>query len=169
MVGAVAQQFARSRPAVVSKLILGCTYACNTSTLRERLECEVFAALLRISSPATLGKLIVRPSKSKPTGAIGLTRQQAEWLRTIMSANPAPAMRGAVRGAHHLRQQVLAERDYSANARCRRDPRCRRSPTPFQYAGQQDSVRRGPAGRSGRSCSRMDSHVRACRTRLRAY
>ena len=96
--GAVAQQFARSRPAVVSKLILGCTYACNTSTLRERLECEVFAALLRISSPATLAKLFVRASKSKPTGAIGLTRQQAEWLRTIMSANPASAMRGAVRG-----------------------------------------------------------------------
>jgi 3-oxoadipate enol-lactonase len=96
--GAVAQQFARSRPAVVSKLILGCTYACNISTLRERLECEVFAALLRISNPATLAKIIVRPSKSKPTGAIGLTRQQAEWLRTIMSANPAPAMRGAVRG-----------------------------------------------------------------------
>jgi hypothetical protein len=83
---------------VVNKLILGCTYACNTSTLRERLECKVFAALLRISSPATLAKLIVRPSKSKPTGAIGLTRQQAEWLRTIMSANPASAMRGAVRG-----------------------------------------------------------------------
>ena len=96
--GTVAQQLARTRPAVVSKLVLGCTYACNASTFRERLECEVFAALLRIFSPGALSKLILRPSNPKPTGAIGLTGEQAEWMRSIMSANRAPAMRGAVRG-----------------------------------------------------------------------
>jgi pimeloyl-ACP methyl ester carboxylesterase len=96
--GAVAQQLAHTRPAVVSKLILGCTYARNVSTLKERLEGELFAALLHIFSPGALAKLIVRPSKPKPTGAIGLTMEQAEWLRSIMSANRAPAMRGAVRG-----------------------------------------------------------------------
>jgi pimeloyl-ACP methyl ester carboxylesterase len=96
--GAVAQQLAHTRPAMVSKLILACTYACNASTVKERLECEVFAALLRIFSPATLAKLIFHPSIPKPTGAIGLTRPQAEWLRAIMSTNHAPAMRGAVRG-----------------------------------------------------------------------
>ena len=96
--GAVAQQLAHTRPAVVAKVILACTYACNASTVKERLECEVFAGLLRIFSPRTLARLVLRPSKPKPTGAIGLTRQQAEWLRSIMSANQAPAMRGAVRG-----------------------------------------------------------------------
>ena len=40
--GAVAQQLAHTRPAAVSKLILGCTYACNVSTRRERLEAVCF-------------------------------------------------------------------------------------------------------------------------------
>ena len=96
--GTVAQQLARTRPAMVSKLVLGCTYACNASTFRGRLECEVSAALLRIFNPRALSKLILRPSNPKPTGAIGLTGEQAEWMRSIMSANRAPAMRGAVRG-----------------------------------------------------------------------
>ena len=71
--GTVAQQLARTRPAMVSKLVLGCTYACNASTFRERLECEVSASLLRIFNPRALSKLILRPSNPKPTGAIGLT------------------------------------------------------------------------------------------------
>ena len=95
--GTVAQQLARTRPAVVSKLVLGCAYACNASTFREQLECELFAALLRIFSPGALSQLILRPSNPKPTGAIGLRGKQAEWMRSIMSANRAPAMRGAVR------------------------------------------------------------------------
>ena len=49
--GAVAQQLARNRPVVVSRLILACTYACNVSTLRERVECGVFLALLGCSDP----------------------------------------------------------------------------------------------------------------------
>jgi pimeloyl-ACP methyl ester carboxylesterase len=96
--GAVAQQLAHTRPAVVSKLMLGCTYACNVSTLRERLEAGTFLALLQFVSPGTLAKLFIRPSKPKPTGAIGLTREQAEWVRSILAANRAPPMRGAVRG-----------------------------------------------------------------------
>jgi pimeloyl-ACP methyl ester carboxylesterase len=42
--------------------------------------------------------LILRPSKPKPTGVIGLTREQAEWMQSILAANRAPAMRGAFRG-----------------------------------------------------------------------
>ena len=61
--GAVAQEFARTRPAAISRLILACTYACNVSTLRERLECSVFLALLRLFDPGTLAKVIMRPSK----------------------------------------------------------------------------------------------------------
>jgi 3-oxoadipate enol-lactonase len=96
--GAVAQQLAHTRPAKVGKLILACTYACNVATTRERLEAGVLAMLLRILSPGTIGKLILRPSEPKPTGAIGLTPEQAEWLRALFAANRAPAMRGAVRG-----------------------------------------------------------------------
>jgi 3-oxoadipate enol-lactonase len=96
--GAVAQQLAHTRPTMVSKLMLTCTYACNVSTLKERLEASVFFTLLRFFSPGTLAKLIFQPSRPKPTGAIGLTREQAEWLQSILAANRAPAMRGAVRG-----------------------------------------------------------------------
>jgi pimeloyl-ACP methyl ester carboxylesterase len=96
--GAVAQQFARTRPAAIRRLILACTYACNVSTLRERLECRVFLALLRLFDPGTLAKVIMRPSKPSATGAIGLTGEQAAWLRSILAANRGSAMRGAVTG-----------------------------------------------------------------------
>lgn len=96
--GAVAQQLAHTRPAVVSRLILACTYACNASTLKERLEADVLWALLLFLSPGTIARLILRPSKPKPTGAIGLNREQALWVQSILAANRAAAMRGAARG-----------------------------------------------------------------------
>jgi 3-oxoadipate enol-lactonase len=96
--GAVAQQLARNRPTAVKKLILACTYACNVSTLRERAKCGLFLALLRLFGPGALAKLIMRPSKPSATGAIGLTSEQAAWLRSMLAANRASAMRGAVGG-----------------------------------------------------------------------
>jgi 3-oxoadipate enol-lactonase len=96
--GAVAQQLAYTRPAAVSKLILACTYACNVSKLRERLECVAFIALLRLCSPGMLAKVIFQPSDSKQTGAKGLTREQAAWMQSILAVNRAPAMRGALKG-----------------------------------------------------------------------
>jgi pimeloyl-ACP methyl ester carboxylesterase len=96
--GAVAQQLAHTRPAVVSKLILACTYACNVATLRERIEAGVLLTLLHLVSPGTIGRLIVYASRPKATGAIALTREQTEWLQSLLSANRASAMRGAVRG-----------------------------------------------------------------------
>jgi len=38
--------------------MLACTYARNASTLKERIECEVFAGLLYVLSPAAIAKLI---------------------------------------------------------------------------------------------------------------
>jgi 3-oxoadipate enol-lactonase len=96
--GAVAQQFARTRPAKVARIMLACTYARNASTLKERIECEVFAGLLYVLSPAALAKLIFRPSRPTPAGPIGLTREQALWMRSVMAANPTRTMRGALRG-----------------------------------------------------------------------
>jgi 3-oxoadipate enol-lactonase len=96
--GAVAQRLAHTRPMLVSKLILACTYAYNVATLREWIEAEVLMTLLRLVSPGTIGKLIVYSSKASPSGAIALTRQQAKWLQSLMAVNHAPAMRGAVSG-----------------------------------------------------------------------
>jgi pimeloyl-ACP methyl ester carboxylesterase len=95
---AVAQQLAHTRPASVSRMILTCSYACNVATLREQLEARLFSALLGVFSPRTLANLVVRPSKPGPTGAIGLTRAQADWLRALMATNSSIPMRGAVRG-----------------------------------------------------------------------
>jgi 3-oxoadipate enol-lactonase len=96
--GAIAQQLAHTRPASVSKVMLTCTYACNVGTLRERIEATVFATLLMPFSPRTIANLLVQPSKLRPTGAIGLTKEQAVWLRSLMANNRRRAMRAAVRG-----------------------------------------------------------------------
>jgi 3-oxoadipate enol-lactonase len=96
--GAVAQQLAHTNPARVSRLMFVCTYACNVATFRERIEASVFQLLLTIFSPGTLANLIIQPSKPKPTGAVGLSSEQAHWLRAILAANRAEPMRGAIRG-----------------------------------------------------------------------
>lgn len=96
--GAVAQQLAHTRPDNVGRMLLACTYAHNIGTPREYIEANIFLALLAVFSPRTVANLLVRASKPKPTGAIGLTPQQAEWLRTVMATNHSGPMRGAVRG-----------------------------------------------------------------------
>jgi 3-oxoadipate enol-lactonase len=96
--GAVAQQLAHTRPAAVSKLMLGCTYECNASTTRERIEAGIAVALLRLFSPGTLGKLVVHASRRKPTGEIGLTRDQVDWVRSLFATNGSRQMREAARG-----------------------------------------------------------------------
>lgn len=96
--GAVAQQLVHTRPDRVRRLMLTCTYACNVSTPRERLEASVLLALLAVVTPRTLATLIMRPAKPSTTGEIGLTRQQAAWLRAIMGANRRAPMRCAARG-----------------------------------------------------------------------
>jgi 3-oxoadipate enol-lactonase len=93
--GAVAQQVARDRPDGVTKLYLCCTYACNASTLRERIEGEVGCALLTIFSPGTLAKIVFRTSKR---GRMGVTPPQRDRLRAMMATNAARPMRGALRG-----------------------------------------------------------------------
>jgi 3-oxoadipate enol-lactonase len=96
--GAVAQQLAHTRPAAVRKLILTCTYACSASTLRDRLQATVLIALLRFLGPGAVAKLFIRPWKPKPTGMIGLNKEQAAWLQSLLAANRAKAMRGAASG-----------------------------------------------------------------------
>jgi pimeloyl-ACP methyl ester carboxylesterase len=96
--GAVAQQLAHTRPQRVSKLLLGCTYACNVATFRERMEARIFHFLLRIISPRTLARLFIKASKPRPGGKVELNEAQAAWLRDVIGSNRAAAMRGAVHG-----------------------------------------------------------------------
>jgi 3-oxoadipate enol-lactonase len=94
--GAVAQQLAHTRQSVVT-LLLVCTYACNASTPRERVEAGVLQILLRLLSTKTLAGLIIQPSKSTPDGAIGLNVAQADRLKALMGRNGASQMREAAR------------------------------------------------------------------------
>lgn len=96
--GAVAQQLARNRPDAVSKLLLGCTYACNVATAREQLEAWTLLALLHLFSPGTIGKMIVLAAKPRVGGEVALAPEQARWLQAILAGNRGRAMRGAVRG-----------------------------------------------------------------------
>ena len=96
--GTVAQQLAHTRPTRVKQLLLVCTYAHNAATPRERIEAAALWMLLTLFTPRTLAKLIVRPSKPKPVGEIGLNEAQAVWLRALIAANRAAPMREAARG-----------------------------------------------------------------------
>src|SRR5262249_43801260 len=96
--GAVAQQLAHTRPGVISRLVLTCTYACNVATLRERIEAGMLLTLLHVVSPSSIGKLVAYASKPKRAGYIALTSKQAKSLQSLMAGNCAPPMRGAVRG-----------------------------------------------------------------------
>ncbi len=96
--GAVAQQLAHTRPAVVTKLILTCTYACNASTLIEWVQAHVLLTMLRFLKTETVGKLAVRALKLERTDARASTEEQAEWLLSLMAANRRGAMREAARG-----------------------------------------------------------------------
>jgi 3-oxoadipate enol-lactonase len=96
--GAVAQQFAHKRRARVKKLLLTCTYAYKVATLRERIEANILIALLALFTPRTIANLILWPSKNKLSGAIGLNETQVAWLRALIGANRASAMRAAARG-----------------------------------------------------------------------
>lgn len=92
--GAIAQQLAHTRRAMVRRMMLTSTYACNVATQREQIEARVFLALLQLFPPRSLANLVVHPAKPKPAGEIGLDEMQVTWLRTPMGTNRAPAMRG---------------------------------------------------------------------------
>ncbi|HEY3796513.1 MAG TPA: hypothetical protein VGM09_32215, partial [Bradyrhizobium sp.] len=64
----------------------------------ERIEGQLFLALLALFSPKTIAGLVIRASNPKPTGEIGLTPAQADWVRALMAANHSAQMRGAVHG-----------------------------------------------------------------------
>jgi hypothetical protein len=54
------------------------------------MQASVFLTLLTLFSPRILANLVVRPSKPKPAGEIGLNKTQVDWLRALMATNRAP-------------------------------------------------------------------------------
>jgi pimeloyl-ACP methyl ester carboxylesterase len=76
--GAVAQQLALDHPAQCQRLVLGCTYAFNMATRREKLEGHVAPALVGVLGPRLFAKLGVS------LGAKELAKERAEWLIGLM-------------------------------------------------------------------------------------
>lgn len=96
--GAVAQQLAATRPDAVSKLMLACTYAHNTTTTREWIEANVFRGLLFFISPATVGRIVMRAAKPKLGRSVVLTDEKAKWVESLFAVNRSRPMRGVVKG-----------------------------------------------------------------------
>jgi 3-oxoadipate enol-lactonase len=94
--GAVAQQFARTRPEVVSRLMLACTNACSGATVSERMGLAVVLTLLRFLAPWTVARLMARSSKPYIKDAVG--EEHARWLQAMMATSKPVSMRAVMRG-----------------------------------------------------------------------
>jgi pimeloyl-ACP methyl ester carboxylesterase len=76
--GAIAQQLAIDHPEQCNRLVLGCTYAHNMATLRERIEGHVAPFLVRVLGTRRFGAL------GAALGAQELDKDRAEWLVNLM-------------------------------------------------------------------------------------
>jgi pimeloyl-ACP methyl ester carboxylesterase len=81
--GAVAQQFARDYPTRVRGLLLGCTYAYNMLSRRERVEGMLAPWFVRVLGMRRLGKLLF----SGVGGGQRLPPETARMLQEILAAN----------------------------------------------------------------------------------
>jgi pimeloyl-ACP methyl ester carboxylesterase len=90
--GAVAQQFAHDYPKRVRGLVLGCTYAYNMLSRRERLEGMLAPWFVRILGMRRVARLLF----SGVGGGERLPPETARWLQEILAANDKTRMVAAV-------------------------------------------------------------------------
>jgi pimeloyl-ACP methyl ester carboxylesterase len=90
--GAVAQQFACDYPRRVHGLVLGCTYAYNMLSRRERLEGMLAPWFVRILGMRGVARLLF----SGAGGGQRLPPETARWLQGILAANDTARMVAAV-------------------------------------------------------------------------
>jgi 3-oxoadipate enol-lactonase len=91
--GAVAQQFARDYPRRVYGLVLGCTFAYNMLSRRERLEGILSPWFVRILGMRRVARLM----SSGVGGGQRLAPERARWFQAILSANDTARMVAAVK------------------------------------------------------------------------
>ena len=89
--GAIAQQLVLDFPRRCRKVILGCTYACNGSTLREKLEGAVVPLMIRLLGLPRFVHFVIS------LGTKQLGRDRAEWLAGMMADQDPELMRIACR------------------------------------------------------------------------
>jgi 3-oxoadipate enol-lactonase len=84
--GAVAQQFVLDHPERCSRLVLGCTYAFNMASLREKIEGHLASPLIRTLGMRRFARLVVSQ------GAKELPRERADWLTSLMAGQDRSLM-----------------------------------------------------------------------------
>ncbi|HEY0777260.1 MAG TPA: alpha/beta fold hydrolase [Gemmatirosa sp.] len=84
--GAVAQQLVLDHPTRCDRLVLGCTYAFNRATIRERLEGHVVPLLLSVLGMQRFATLVCSQAVTQ------LGRERAEWLAGVMADQDGPRM-----------------------------------------------------------------------------
>ena len=90
--GAVAQQFARDYPKRVRGLVLGCTFAYNMLSRRERVEGILAPWFVRILGMRRVARLLM----SGVGGGQRMSPESARWLQEILAANDTARMVAAV-------------------------------------------------------------------------
>jgi 3-oxoadipate enol-lactonase len=89
--GAVAQQLAHDYPERLRGLVLGCTFACNRLSRRERLEAMLAPWLVRILGVRRLARLAISSGGGRP-----MPPATAQWLQGILETNKTGPMVEAV-------------------------------------------------------------------------
>ena len=89
--GAIAQQLVLDHPERCNRLVLGCTYAFNMATFREKLEGHLAPVLIRILGMKRFATLVVSQ------GAKDLGRQRGDWLIAIIASQDQRLMLSAWR------------------------------------------------------------------------
>jgi pimeloyl-ACP methyl ester carboxylesterase len=89
--GAVAQQLAHAYPERVRSLVLGCTFAHNALSRRERLEAMLAPWLVRILGVRRLASLAISRGGGRP-----MPPATALWLQAILATNETGPMVAAV-------------------------------------------------------------------------
>src|SRR5947209_20261385 len=72
--GAIAQQLALDHPRRCSRLILACTYAFNSATLREQLEARLMPLIVGILGMRRFAKLVIS------LGLKRVSKERADWV-----------------------------------------------------------------------------------------
>jgi 3-oxoadipate enol-lactonase len=84
--GAIAQQFVLDYPHRCTRLVLGCTYAFNMATVREKLEDHIVSFLLRILSMKQFAKLVISQELKR------VPKERAEWVLALIAGQDRKLM-----------------------------------------------------------------------------
>lgn len=90
--GTFAQQLVLDYPRRCNRLVLACTYACNTVTAREKLEGNVSALLIQVLGMKRFAKFVVSQAMKQ------LDTERAAWAAGVIADQDGRLMVPALRG-----------------------------------------------------------------------